>query len=66
MIITANVSGWIVEVNYAAGEVTESAQPVILIEEDGPIYVETNVPEDDIGDVEVGQGPRRTLSSSFQ
>ncbi len=55
MIITANVSGWIVEVNYAAGEVTESAQPVILIEEDGPIYVQTNVPEDDIGDVIVGQ-----------
>lgn len=55
MIITANVSGWIVEVNYAAGEVTESAEPVILIEEDGPIYVQTNVPEDDIGDVTVGQ-----------
>lgn len=55
MIITANVNGWIVDVNYAEGEVTESAQPVILIEEDGPIYVETNVPEDDIGDVVVGQ-----------
>jgi len=55
MIITANVNGWIVEVNYSSGEVTESAEPVILIEEDGPIYVETYVPEDDIGDVTVGQ-----------
>jgi len=55
MIITANVSGWIVDVNYSAGEVTETAQPVILIEEDGPIYVQTYVPEDDIGDVSIGQ-----------
>lgn len=55
MIIRANVSGWIVDVNYSAGEVTEMAQPVILIEEDGPIYVQTYVPEDDIGDVTLGQ-----------
>lgn len=55
MVITANVSGWIVDVNYSAGEVTETAQPVILIEEDGPIFVQTYVPEDDIGDVTLGQ-----------
>lgn len=55
MIIKANVDGWVVDVNYAVGEVTESAEPVILIEEDGPIYVETYVAEEDIGDVAVGQ-----------
>ncbi len=55
MIIKANVNGWIVDVNYAAGEVTESAESVILIEEDGPIYVETSVAEEDISDVSVGQ-----------
>ncbi len=55
MTIKANVDGWVVDIGYAVGEVTESAEPVILIEEDGPIYVETYVAEEDIGDVNVGQ-----------
>lgn len=54
-VLYAESSGIVFDVGYSAGEETLKEKPVITIAEEGDIFAEIPVSQDDILDIEVGQ-----------